>query len=317
MPPRFRRKKRTFKKYIKKRTGARAQSKQILSISNKLSKLTMQNFARIRTSWQRDKISMLPTTVGNRIYICPIPYSPCDPLGTGGTPNGWNDNMGGNTAGPYAKKFIFGHPQSALNSNLAYHTGGILKYQFITTEPDFQQIGVYLIRPNKSMADQLVLDRKFKTGTIPGSQCELTLDLDFIVHTGAGALTANQTYFGSEFNKKYWDVLYHRELGFTHPGAQGFAQNANPVNASPLNNAIIHNGTIKIPAGGVLKNSSIEPQQTQNPSASWTEMGYLDQINERSCYLVLIQNGVPSTGPPGGLTNMGGFIVNDYYKAVV
>jgi len=43
-------------------------------------------------------------------------------------------------------------------------------------------------------------------------------------------------------------------------------------------------------------------------------MGFLDQANEQSCYLVILQNGIPAGAQN---TILGGFIVNDYYKAVV
>ena len=306
-------------KNIKRKTGAKSQAKQILALSKCCSKLTKQNFARVRTSWQRDKISLIPTTVGDRIYICPIPYAPCDPLGTGGVDPSWQDNMGGNLTAPYLKRFVFGYPQSAINSNLIYHTGGVLRYQFIATMNTFEQIGVYLIKPKRALADQLLLDRKMKiqgsaAGQRPGSESDLHRDLDFVVHSGTGSLTALQTNFGSEINRKYWDVLYHKQIGFNHPFANGIAVNANANNASPLANAIVRNGTIRLPPGGVIKNASYEPQITQNPAASALEMGYLDQTNENSCYLVVIQNGLP-VGAEN--TIIGGMIVNDYYKCVV
>lgn len=310
------------RKNIKNKTGKQSQAKQIIALDKGLTKLTKQNFARVRTSWKRDKISIIPTTLGDRIYICPIPYAACDPLNTAGVLNTWQDNMGGGTATgvPYSKRFVFGYPKSAVNSNLAYHTGGVLRYQLISTSNNFEQIGLYLIRPKKAMADQLTIDRKLKQrGTAagmdrPGSESELHNDLDYVIHTGAGSLTANQTFFGSEINKKYWDVLYHKEIGFSHPGATGQASNVNAANASPLSNAIIRNGTIRIPAGGVLKNSSFMTTTGSQPSSSALEMGFLDQANEHSCYLVILQNGIPS-----GATNtiLGGFIVNDYYKCVV
>lgn len=297
----------------RKSTGARAQGRQIESLNTRLATLTKQNFARVRTSWMRNNLTIDPIILAGSPYICPIPYSPCDPLGTGGTANTWIDNLGPVSVqqSSYAKRFVFGHPQSALNSNCVYHTGGLLKYQFISTEPTFSKIGLYLIRPRKDMADQLSIDRKLKSNN--GADAFLTRDLDFTSHTGAGTLTVNQTYFGSEINKKYWDVLHHRELSFGHPSATGFANNVSANNANPANNAIVKSGTIRLPAGGFLKNSSVLPQTVQNPAASAFEMQFLDQANEKSVSLVLIHNGVAADNQ----TIYGGWIVNDYYKAVV
>lgn len=318
LPPKAKARPKVLKrKNIRRRTGNKSQSKQIMALNRGLNALTRQNFARIRTCWQRDKIGIIPNTVGNRLYMCPLPYAPCDPLNTAGVTNTWNDNIGGVN---FTKRLVFGYPQSAVDSNLGYHTGGILRYQFITTLAQFNELNLYVIKPKKKMADQLSIDRNFKSfgqGSRPGINAELHQDIDYTVHSGAGTATVNATNFGSEINKKYWDVVAHKKLTFSHPNAVGFAANTNANNASPSNNAIVRTGSMKLPAGGLIRNSSYTTQTGSNPEVSAMEMGFLDQQNENTCFLVIIQNGIPDTSVQPAETIMGGIIVNDYYKLVV
>ena len=301
---------------IKKRTGAKAQGKQIAALSKQVSTITKQNFARIRTGWQRDNLTIEKVVAGNFAYICPLPYVLCDPLGSGGTqaPVPWTDNLAISTNPTFTKRLIFGYPDAAANSNEIHHTGGKLRYTFYNSEPSYTKQTLMLIRPKKKLADQLVKDRLFKEPgfTQPaGVSSKLEPDIDYVCHTGAGGSV--NTSFGCEMNSKYWDVLYKRELAFSHPNGAGFSTNVNANNHHTKNNAFVATGSIRLPAGGIIKTASITSQTVGNKSASAMEMEYSDQTNENSVYLVSITNG--GSGDNEVIT--GGFHVVDYYKAVV
>lgn len=305
------------KKNIRRKTGARSQAKQISALSTQVSKIGKDNYENIRTSWSRENLP-----IGNVIladpYICPIPYVMCDPTGTSPVAGSqsWTDNVTSASQPTFNKRMVFGYSDAAENSNKIYHTGGILRYQIWTSEPSFTKLGLYLIRPKKKVSDQLVLDRSFKKSPVlggpAGALCSLTDDVDYTVHTSATATQTN-TFYGSEINRKYWDVLYHREIALTHPLAVGFATNASANNTSPANNALTASGSIKIPAGGLIKNVSVNTQEVAPKTATAFETQYLDQNNDRGCYLVGIHNDLTVDAQTLDL----GFIVTDYYKAAV
>lgn len=315
---------RTFKKpkvlrkrNVKRRTGAKSQAKQINALSSQVTKIQKEQTENVRTSWSRENLP-----IGNVIladpYICPIPYVMCDP--TGSSPvigaSQWTDNVTSASQPTFSKRMVFGYSEAAKNCNKVYHTGGVLRYQIWTSEPSFTKLGLYLIRPKKKMADQLILDRKMKQtaalGGPAGGSCSLTDDVDYTVHTSPTATQVN-TFYGSEINRKYWDVLYHREIALTHPLAAGFATNASANNPTPANNALTASGTIKLPAGGLIKNVSTQTQVVAPKTAGAFEVQYLDQRNENGCFLVGIHNDLTVDAQTLDL----GFIVTDYYKAVV
>lgn len=300
-------------KNVKRKTGAKAQAKQISALTSQVVKINKEQTENVRTSWYRQNLP-----IGNVIladpYICPLPYVMCDPLGTSpvvGSQN-WTDNVTSASQPVFEKRMIFGYSDAAANSNKVYHTGGRLRYQIWTSEPSFTKLGLYLIRPKKKMADQLVLDRKFKAGPGPAGEIStLSEDVDYVVHKSAPGLV--DTFYGSEINRKYWDVLYHREITLSHPEASGFSQNANANNASPANNALTASGTIKIPAGGLIRNVSTLTQTSGDKTAGAFECQYQDQHNETGCFLVGIHNDLTLDAQTLDL----GFIVTDYYKVVV
>jgi len=120
-------------------------------------------------------------------------------------------------------------------------------------------------------------------------------------------------------NKKYWNVDYAREVNFSHPGATGLATNVNPSNTQPLNNSVIATGTIKLKPGGVLKcfnNQAIQvngqPDQGFKASNA-SQIGYIDEQNEKCQFLVVINNGVSADLETVNLS----LLVRDYYRAVV
>ena len=48
-------------------------------------------------------------------------------------------------------------------------------------------------------------------------------------------------------------VHYKRSINFSHPGATNLVTNVNPANTNTRNNALIAEGTIRVPAGGVIR----------------------------------------------------------------
>lgn len=306
-------------KNIKRKTGAKSQGKQILALSKAVTKINKEQLENIRTSWQRENLPIGHTVSTTTPYICPIPYVMCDPTGTSPVTGAghWTDNVASTSQPTFAKRMVFGYSDAAENSNKIYHTGGILRYQVWTNEPSFTKLGMYLIRAKKNVADQLVVDRKMKATAVlggpGGSLSTLSQDIDFTCHDGAGPVGNMNTFYGSEINRKYWTVLHKREITLTHPLASGFANNASANNDSPANNALTASGIIKLPAGGIIRNVSTQTSTVAPKSASAFETQYLDQSNENACYLVIIHNDVTVDVETVDV----GFVVTDYYKAVV
>ena len=305
---------------IARKTGAKAQSKQISALSRQLSSMSRKQFAKVHTVWQRNMLSVENTSGGVQSYICPIPYTPGNPVGASqpGAQVAWTDNLSLASQPTFTKRAIFGVAREAATSNMIYHTGGCLKWQFVTNEPTFSKYYIFLIRPKKNMADQLVKDRQLKGGVLLnptlGSAAFLTEDLDYVVHQEGGVGAA--TVFGAQINRKYWDVLYTKEVTLGANSAGDRTQNVN-YNApgSAALTSLTARGTIKLPAGGMLKNVSVQSQTgagNAGQATSW-EVGYGDQENESGCFLVCIHNGISLDGEAGKL----GFIVHDYYKACV
>lgn len=305
---------------IKRRTGARAQSTQILSLSRQLKAVTRKQFAKVHTTWQRNMLTVEAATGGVQAYICPLPYVPGNPEGASqpGGPVVWTDNLSIASQPTFSKKAVFGVAREAATSNEIYHTGGNLQWQMITNEPTFSKYYMFLVRPKKGMADQLVKDRQLKgftAGNNLGSAAALTEDLDYVVHEEG--LTGG-TVFGVQMNPKYWTVLYRREitLGRLEAGAPDAEQIFN-YNApgNPARTGLTARGKITLPAGGMIKNASVQSQTgsgNAGQATSW-EVGFGDQENEDGVYLVVINNGVAVDNQLCKL----GFIVHDYYKACV
>lgn len=314
--PKYHRKKPSVLKgrNIKRRTGAKAQGKQISALSKAVTKINKEQLENIRTSWQRESVPLGNVSIPTP-YICPIPYVLCDPLGTSPVVGSqtFTDNTATVSQPVFSKRLVFGYSDAAKNSNKIYHTGGVIRYQIWTSEPSFTKLGLYLIRPKKNIADQLILDRKLKSGAVGGEDSSLTTDVDYTCHDGVGTVGQVSTFFGSEINRKYWTVLHKREIALTHPLASGFSANANANNESPANNALTASGTIRVPAGGIIRNASTLTQTTGAKDATAMECQYLDQNNESGCYLVIIHNDLTVDVQTVDM----GMVVNDYYKAVV
>lgn len=310
----YRKSKALKKRYIKKNTGAKAQSKQILALSKKVNSLTKNTVTKFATTWQRDSLAIDSVAQSQTCYIVPIPYAPCDPMNTlvTNTNRTWRENLSASTGARFSKEVLFQAPQGIENCSKMYHTGGTIKWQMTSNEPAYSKVTLALISPKKYCADQLTTDRKFQTGSEPGEDSELTWKTDYVTHSGGGASTAASTYFGALINRKLWTVHYMREVAFSHPGGDNMAANVNPANTKPLNNSVVASGTIKVPAGKLIKNVSNRLDGTTNEPINAIQVGYLDQQNENACYLIAIQNGAKIDGEVIHL----GFRVIDYYTCV-
>lgn len=310
---------------IKRNTGARAQGKQIAALSRAVTKINKEQTEQIRTVWQIDKKAIgYLTSVGPTCYLCPVPYACCDPKGSAPQQAAvkWGDNNMSITTGQtyFQKSLVFGYSDAAVNSNKIYHTGGKLRYQIVTSEPSYSKVMMFLVKPKSKQSDQLVLDRQMKgsaIGGVTGSSAFMIQGVDYTVYTPpsvGGVPTSNDTTFGAEINRKYWDVLYKREIALSHPNhATSFATNANSANTQPANNAIVATGTIRLPGAGVIVNKSQATQLVDNKTATAMENSLLDSRNESNYSLVLIHN--DATADMASITLSA--VINDYYRAVV
>lgn len=321
MPAKLRRRPRALSsRNIKRRKGASAQSRQIMALSKSLQRMSRKQFARVHTVWQRDMLSVESITGGVQAYICPLPYVPCNPDGAS-QPGGqipWTDNLSLAGQPGFSKKAVFGVAREAATSNEIYHTGGLLKWQMVTNEPTMSKYSLFLIRPKRSMADQLTIDRKLKQGTTlqpnAGFAAFLQEDIDYVVH---GEGIQGGTTFGTQINRKYWDVLYRREITLGANSTGG--DRSETVNYNAPGNysqtGLTAAGSIKLPAGGMIKCANVVQQIGQGnagQATSW-EVNYAQQENSSGLFLVCIHNGLSLDGEAGKL----GFLVHDYYKACV
>ena len=304
------------RKNVKRKTGAKAQSKQIMALSKQVTSLTKSNYETVMTVWSRNNLSVDKTLAGVSAYICPMPKSMCNCFGqttlaTIGITDKrlkFSDNLGIAAQPFYQKKPCFNSSNAARNSHEANHMGGTLKWRLISDEPSFSTYDVFLISPKSRQADQLTTDRLFKdqTGAVEaGKNSKLVENTDFITHP---------EIFGSQLNLKYWTVDAHRRCNFSSPTASSFTNKATSANTSPRNNAIIQEGTFRLKPGGVLRCAQVQGNNTiQNNPISASQLGYLDEKNEKLQYLVIINNGVSADLETVNLS----LLVRDYYKVVV
>jgi len=319
----YRRKPRTLKrKNIKRKTGAKAQSKQIAALSRSLSNLTKSQYETVQTVWNRNSLSVDDLIGGTTAYICPLPKSMCNCFGQSTLQTAaladkrlpWADNLGIAAQPVYQKTPVFGSSTAARNSNEANHLGGILKYRMVSEEPSFSTYSIFVISPKKKQADQLITDRALKgeagAGNNPGRNGSLTEGTDYITHPDV---------MGTVINKKFWNVDYAREVNFSHPGSTQLATNVNPSNTNPKNNSVIITGSIRLKPGGILKcfnnqSGAVAGQPDQGFKAvNASQIGYIDEQNEKCQYLVIINSGVAIDLETVNLSLM----VKDYYKCTV
>lgn len=322
--PRYSRKTRKVlrRKNIKRRTGARAQSKQIAALSSQVSKLTHRQFEPVMLGWQRPTANIDLVAGGTNAYVLPIPITPNNPTSQingvmSGTdaPLRWSDNRGMSSANYFTKSPMFGISASARSSPEWIHTGSTLKYRLQTNEPSFSTYSVFLVQARSRQADQLISDRRLKnqtTGSYPGSASTFNEGSDFITH---------QDVMGTMFNKKYWKVLYHRDINFSVPGVTAVKTTNVDLKggADTRDNTVLKEGSCRIPAGGSIKCFNTMPYKNPSSPALGREapnaiqLGYLDEDTSKTCYFVIVNNGVSADMESCSLSTL----VLDRYKAVV
>lgn len=305
---------------VKRRKGARAQSKQILALSRQVSSLVKTQYESCMLAWQRAKSTIDLAAGGNNAYILPIPITPNNPtqqltgFGTN-EPLKWSDNRGIAASNYFTKSTLFGISSAARSSPEWIHTGTTLRYRLETNEPTFATYSVFLVQARSRQADQLSDDRRLKgsaTGSFPGSSAQMLAGTDWITH---------QDCFGTFFNKKYWKVLYERQINFSVPGVTSVkAINADlQGGANTRNNTVVKEGVLRIPAGGSIKNFNNMPFVNasspalgrQPPNAA--QVGYQDEDCSKTCYLVIVNNGVSVDGEITSLSTL----ALDRYRVVV
>lgn len=310
------------RKNIKRRTGAKAQSKQIVALSKQVSSLTKQQYETICTVWNRPNSTVDTATGGITAYVCPIPISLCNAYSqntilTQGDQDQriqWIDNLALAGMSNFRKVPLFGSSENARDSPCITHLGSVLNYRFISTEPAFSTYTIMLIRPKRKQANQLVVDRQLKNGTLLNT----TNGAGGFLEEGADYIT-HPDNLGTTINKKYWSVLYKRVCNFSHPGATSLADKVNPSNTNTRNNSVVHEGTIRIPGGHTIRNFNRTPMEVSgspdmgNMKTSASQIGLVDEPNHATTYLVVVNNGVSLEGETVNLS----FLVKDYYKAAV
>lgn len=315
----YRKKPRTLRtKNIKRKTGARAQSKQIVQLSKSITKLKRSNYETVCTIWNRNNLGIDTVAGGVNAYLCPIPISMCNTFsqntvltqGDADQRLQWSDNLGIAAQPTYRKNPLFGSSEAARDSPEVTHTGTYINYRLICEEPSFSTYSIFLIRPKKRHATQMVTDRQLKNGTINGRDGFLRQGVDFITHPDV---------MGTEINTKFWDVLYKREWNFGHPGSTSQNRTASANNAHPLNNAIIATGRMKVPGGTVIRNQNVMPMEDDGSpdmgfkKASASQIGFVDEPAAATAYIAIVNDGSSADADVVKLS----LLVHDYYKATV
>lgn len=321
----YKRKSRVLKsKSIKRKTGAKAQSKQISALSSAVSNLTKQNYETIYTCWNRPSLTVDTLTGGTNAYLCPIPVSMCNAFdqntvltqGDADQRIQWTDSLALAAMDNFRKNPMFGSTENARDSPCITHLGSTISYRMINTEPSFSTYTICLLRPKRAHSNQLVVDRQLKNGT--------TLNP---TNGSAGALEEGTDYItapdllGTTINTKYWTVIKgsKRTINFSHPGATGFSNNVNPSNTNTRNNSVVAEGTIQVPGGTVIRNFNRTPyEKLSNPSLGFmkksaSQIGLVDEPTHATTYLCIINNGLSADAETVKLS----FIVKDRYSAVV
>lgn len=308
------------KKNIRRKRGARAQSKQIMALSRQVRRITRTQFETVMTGWIRPKATIDLAAGGTNCYICPLPTTPGNPTsqmtGFGTTdPLKWSDNRGISSANYFTKSILFGVSSAARASPEWFHTGTTLKYRMQTNEPSFSTYSMFVIQARPKQADQLSDDRGLKASSgsgFTGSGAQLQPGTDYVTHP---------EIMGTMINRKYWKVLYQRVINFSVPNVTDFkAVNVDlQGGADTRNNTVLKEGTFRIPAAGSIKNFNNLP--FNNPSSpalgrdppNASQLGYQDEDNAKPAYLVIVNNGVSTDGE---ITELSLQAV-DRYKAVV
>lgn len=312
------------KKRIMRKTGAKSQARQIASLSTQVSRLNKSQYENGSLVWIRSNLPIDSLAGGIQAYVCPVPITPGNPfyqdvygaaVGSGARIR-WADSLHlGGASTSFMEKFpLFGFSDNARNSHEWNHVGGTLKYRIESTEPSFSTYSLFLVRAKSRQSDQLISDRGLKNtvGTsYPGSAGKLSELDDYVTHP---------TLMGTDLNTKYWTILAKRSINFGHPGSTAIATNTNPANTNPRNNSVVVEGTIRLPKGGVIRSTAKALTTTGgvggtiNPSPlNASQVGFLDEDNSKTCYLVIVNNGVSADLETVTMS----LLVKDHYKIAV
>ena len=306
-------------KNIKRRTGARAQSKQIASLSRKVNVLTRSNFETFSTQWTRLNLPIETATGPGTPYVCPIVQNPCAPfaqsLATADVAQ-WRDSLAIAAQPRFEKNQCFTASKAAQESPCLYHKGTTIKWQMFCNEPRTTKVAIMVVSPKKGVATQIIADNQLNIGPVPfgprDGNVNFALGTDYVLHPGTGSSLAPDTTFGVLVNLKRWDVHYKTERTFGVPllGADGesIVQTTIPDGANNSNTAC---GTIKLP--GIGKIVSVSKADTGDALSRACQLGIVDQKAHSMKYLVCITNGVVSDSESVTL----GMNVLDTYKATV
>lgn len=306
-------------KNIKRRTNARAQSKQIASLSRKVNVLTRSNFETFSTQWTRLNLPIETATAPGTPYVCPIVQNPCSPfVQTGALPDvtQWRDSLAIAAQPKFEKSQVFTASKAAQESPCLYHKGTTLKWQMFCNEPRTTKVAIMVVSPKKGVATQIIADNQLNVGPVPfgprDGAVNFVLGTDYVLHPGTGATLAPDTTFGVLVNLKRWDVHYKTERTFgvpvVPPNGDAIVQATIPDGANNSNTAC---GTIKLP--GIGKITSVSKADANDPLSRACQLGILDQRAHTNKYLICITNGVVTDNESVTL----GMNVLDTYKATV
>lgn len=294
-------------KRAKKRTGAKAQSKQIVALSKQISKIADISSVPLQLRWQRSNtfIDRLPLTAGESgklsKYICPMPVAP-NQVGGGGADFA--------DTGPVAlqqldfkKQKIWVTATDVNQKPRCTHRGGYITYKLSRTNFSLRFYKVMLIRAKTVVADQLSLQRGFQFYSptanppiIAGQNSNLVEGYDYIHNP---IITVLDPITGVQMNPQMWDVLYSKtfKFGTNKPFLRPELSPNSLANTIGNTMRTEATGYIKLPAGGAVHKiwSTDHTQQATN-------LDYVNQRSEKNVFLVIFaQKGsmIPSTEPGG------------------
>lgn len=294
--------------YARNNRSAYAQSKQIVSLSNKVSGLAEIASVPLKLRWYRSNdfidrtVLTAPNSGAMTPYICPIPVAPnqrtnvqvADFCDTGPLAIQPQD---------FKKTKIWVTATDVNQKPRCTHRGGYLTYKLTRTNFSLRFYYVMLIRAKTVVADQLSLQRGFQfyaptaaPPVIAGQNSTLLSGYDYI-HNPTNNILDPIT--GVQMNPQMWEVLgqHTYKFGTNKPFLRpelSPQQLSNTVGTPMRTEAT---GYFKLPPGGAVHKiwSTDHTQQATN-------LDYINQRSEKNVFLVIFaQRGsmIPSTEPGG------------------
>ena len=290
-------------KNIRRRTGARAQSKQIASLNRKVSMLTKTNYFTFSTQWERLSLPIEALATTGVPYVLPIPANVMDGRQNAGVPTNvsrWRDSLAIASQPYYEKSFIFNYPDVLATVPEVYHKSTIIKYQVTCNEAELTKVFLAVVSPKKGIASQLIADNALDGTSVPfgptDGNTNFVNGMDYVQQSGGSASGGATTVFGTLLNLQRWDVHYKREMAFGLPNAGTAATTAeNVVPGTTGNNTRVASGTIRLPGIGRIRSISRGAPQVSNAANAIT-LGLLDQPDHTKRYVVMLSNGVTADG---------------------